>query len=131
MREIFRLETERVLSNHWVVRHENRFYQVERQRQHHAPAKSRVRVCAWENGRMEIHYRGPKLKGKEIGGRAEVRNAEDSGPREVATVARRKWRPGPDHPWRRAYGEQRVAPPPLGRPPLGTLPSWAAASAAP
>lgn len=131
LREIFRLEAERVLSNDWVVRHENRFYQVERQSSHYAPAKSRVRVCAWEDGRMEIHYRGQKLKWQEIGGRAEVRKAEDSGPRAGATVARRKWRPGPDHPWRRADGEQRVAPPPLGRLPLGTGPSWASASAAP
>ena len=30
-REIFRLETERTLSNDWVVRHENRFSQVDRQ----------------------------------------------------------------------------------------------------
>ena len=131
LREIFRLETERVLSHDWVVRHANRFYQGERPRQHHAPAKSRVRGCAWEDGRMEIHYRGQKLKWKEIGGRAEGRKAEDSGPRAGATVARRKWRPGPDHPWRRAYGGQRVAPPPWGRPPRGTLPSLASASAAP
>ena len=130
LREIFRLETERVLSNDWVVQYESRLLQVERQSSHYAPAKSRVRVCAWEDGRMEIHYRGQKLKWQEIGGRAEGRKAEDSGPREVATVARRKWRPGPDHPWRRAYGEQRVAPPPWG-PPLGTLPWWVPASAAP
>jgi len=62
LREIFHLETERVLSNDWVVRHDNRFYQVERQRQQHAPAKSKVTVCEWEDGTMEIHYRGQKLK---------------------------------------------------------------------
>ena len=131
LREIFRREAERVLSNDWVVQYESRLLQVARQSSHYAPAKSRVRVCAWEDGRMEIHYRGQKLKWQEIGGRAEVRKAADSGPRAGATVARRKWRPGPDHPWRRTYGEQRVAPPPLGRPPLRTLPSWASASAAP
>ena len=130
--EIFCLETERVLSNDWVVRHENRFYQVERQSQHHAPVKSRVTVCAWEDGRMEIHYRGQNRKWKQIGGRGEARKAEDSGQREVATVARRKWRPGPDHPWRRGLGGQRVALPPLGWPPVGAaLRSLASASASP
>ena len=64
-----RLETERMLSNDWVVRHENRCYQVERQSRHHAPAKSKVTVCEWEDGRMEIHYRGQKLKWKSIQGR--------------------------------------------------------------
>ena len=43
-----------------------RFYQVERQSQHHAPAKSKVRVCKWEDGRMEIHCRGQELRWKEI-----------------------------------------------------------------
>ena len=39
LREIFRLETERTLSNDWVVRHENRFYQVEAKSRNHAPEK--------------------------------------------------------------------------------------------
>src|SRR5438270_13922896 len=66
LREIFRLEIERVLSHDWVVRHANRFYQVERQSHHHAPAKSKVSVCEWEDGTREIHYRGQKLKCQEI-----------------------------------------------------------------
>ena len=58
LREIFRLKTKRVLGNDWVVRHENRFYQVEGQSRTHSPAKSKVTVCEWEYGTMEIHYRG-------------------------------------------------------------------------
>lgn len=65
-REIFRLETERVLSNDWVVRHDNRFYQVERQSGLYAPAKSAVIVCEWEDGTLEIHYQGQKLRWHEI-----------------------------------------------------------------
>jgi hypothetical protein len=56
LEKVLRLETERVLSNDWVVRHEKWFYQVKRQSQHQAPAKSKVRVCEWEDGRLEIHY---------------------------------------------------------------------------
>jgi hypothetical protein len=54
LREIFRLETERVLGNDWVVRDENRFYQVEGQSRSYAPAKNKVMGCEWEDGTMEI-----------------------------------------------------------------------------
>ncbi len=108
LRPILRLETERVLSNDWVVRHENRFYQVERQSQHHAPAKSKVTVCEWEDGTMEIHYRGQSLKWKEIEERPLPERLEkEASVREAPRVTtRRKWRPAPDHPWRRDYGER-------------------------
>ena len=65
-REILRLETERVLANDWVVRHHNRFYQVERQSRIHAPAKSAVVVCEWEDGTVEIRYREHTLSWHEI-----------------------------------------------------------------
>jgi len=80
--KIFHLETDRVLSNDWVVQHDNRFYQVERQSQHHAPAKGKVRVCEEEAGNLEILYREQKLKWKEIAARPV------SGKRVKATPAR-------------------------------------------
>ncbi len=64
--EILRLETERVLSNDWVVQYQGRLFQVGRQSQHYAPAKSKVTVGKWEDGRLEIQYRGQKLKWREI-----------------------------------------------------------------
>ena len=64
--KIFRLETERVLSSDWAVQHENRFYQVQRQSQHHAPAKGRVRVCQQEDGGLENYDREQKLKWTQI-----------------------------------------------------------------
>ena len=97
-REIFRLETERTLGNDWVVRHENRFYQVERQGQVHAPAKSTVVVCEWEDGTMEIHYRNQKLKCHQIPQRP-------AKPEEIEEKRRKEGfipctLPAPDHPWR-------------------------------
>jgi transposase len=123
LRAILRLETKRVLSNDWVVRHDNRFYQVERQSQHQAPAKSQVTVCEWEDGTTEIHYRGQKVNWKEIGGRAEARKTEEPERQEAKAagkVAKRPGRPGPDHPWRRSFAVRTV-----------TLPSLASASASP
>jgi hypothetical protein len=52
---VFRLETERVIGNDWVVRYENRFLQVKRGGRQQAPAKGKVVVCEWEDGRLEIH----------------------------------------------------------------------------
>ena len=104
LEKIFRLERERSLSNDWVVRDENRFYQVERQSQHHAPAKSKVTVCEWQDGRMEIHYRGEKLSWEEIPARP-VATRQEHKPRAREEMPKKKWRPGPDHPWRRGYRE--------------------------
>jgi transposase len=97
-REIFRLETERVLGNDWVVRHHNRFYQVERHR--HAPAKSVVVVCEYEDGAVEIQYRGQKLEWHEI-------KERPGKPEAVAAKRRKSSTPPaahmPNHPWRRRY----------------------------
>jgi hypothetical protein len=53
--EVFRLETERAIGNDWVVRHQNRLFQVTRQSRY-APARSKVVVCEWEDGQVEIRY---------------------------------------------------------------------------
>jgi hypothetical protein len=95
---VFRLERERVQSNDWVVRDDNRFYQVARQSQHHAPAKSKVKVCAWEDGEIAIYYRGQKLRWEEIA--APPKPVRQPGAASAANSL-------PQKPW-----------PPPGRPPL-------------
>lgn len=62
MEEVFRLERERVIGNDWVVRYENRYFQVKRHGRHYAPAKGKVKVCEWESGRLELRYRGQKVE---------------------------------------------------------------------
>jgi hypothetical protein len=66
LQDVFHLETERVISNDWVVRYENRYFQVQRQARRYAPAKTTVKVCAWEDGRLDIRYRDQALPWKEI-----------------------------------------------------------------
>jgi hypothetical protein len=99
LHEIFRLETERVLGNDWVVRHDNRLYQVEKQSRTYAPAKSKVTACQWEDGSLEIHYRGRKLTHHEI--------PERPGKPEPVVKKRAPFEPAAaprvDHPWRRSY----------------------------
>src|ERR1700693_4646693 len=64
--EVFWLEEERVVSEDWVVHYKNRLLQLERQSQHWAPAKSRVRVRENEAGEVAIHYRGQRLMFREL-----------------------------------------------------------------
>jgi transposase len=66
LREVFRLETERVIGNDWVVRYDNRFFQVQAQSRKWAPAQGKVVVCEEQDGTVEIEYRGQKLPWKEI-----------------------------------------------------------------
>src|SRR6516225_7161925 len=63
---ILRLETERTVSEDWVVRYGNRFFQLEPQRQNYAPARSKVLVCEGRYGGLAIEYRGRPLRWREI-----------------------------------------------------------------
>src|SRR5260370_11354856 len=63
--EVFRLETERAIGNDWVVRHQNRLFQVTRQSRY-APARSKVGVCEWEDGQVEIRCGGQGLCHEEM-----------------------------------------------------------------
>jgi hypothetical protein len=55
------------------VRYENRYLQVQTSGRRHAPAKAKVVVCEWEDGRLEIRYRGQKLQWKELADKPERR----------------------------------------------------------
>jgi len=98
--EVFRLETERVIGNDWVVRYENRFLQVNRQGNHQAPAKGKVTVCEWQHGRLEIRYRGQKVPWEEIAERPQ--RVEVEPPRKVA-IPYGGTPPTASHPWKQRY----------------------------
>jgi transposase len=102
---VFRLETERVIGNDWVVRYENRFLQVKRQGRHNAPAKGKVLVCEWEDGRLEIHYRGGKVAWEEIAERLPA--AQPDLPRQAGQPYG-VTRPAASHPWKQRYDGMKV-----------------------
>ena len=104
---IFRLESERTISDDWVVRYDNRFFQLEPQSRHYAPARGKVLVCEWPEGRVEIEYRGHAVPWREIPAPARPSVPEARRVVKRATVptpptAKRKWVPPADHPWRQA-----------------------------
>jgi hypothetical protein len=86
LREVFRLESERVIGNDWVVRYDNRLFQVQAQSRKYAPAQGKVLVCEWQDGTVEIEYRGRKLPWKEILG-TEVRVSAELKPSPLFRVA--------------------------------------------
>jgi transposase len=105
LEEVFRLETERVIGNDWVVRYENRFLQVKRQGRHYAPAKGKVLVCEWEDGRLEIRYRGQKVAWEEIAERPPA--TQPDLPRQAAKPYGGT-RPAASHPWKQRYDGMKV-----------------------
>jgi transposase len=102
---IFRLESPRTVYNDWVVRYDNRFFQLQRESRHYAPARSEVLVCEGRHGNITIEYRGRELDGREIPAPAKpcmLTPAIESVPKPSLPTTKRKWVPGADHPWRKA-----------------------------
>jgi len=104
---IFRLESERTISDDWVVRYENRFFQLEPESRHYAPARAKVVVCEWPDGRVGIEYRGRVVPWREIAAPlkltdGEAKRVREQARRSASLAARRKWVPPADHPWRQA-----------------------------
>jgi hypothetical protein len=122
LEEVFHLEIGRVLGNDWVVRHDNRYFQVKAQSRQYAPAKGKVKVCEWEDGRLEIRYRDRAVTWEEIARPVPVQSVK---PREAKAAKQKPPTPKADHPWRQGYRKMR----PWSRP--GTLPEPAVSVTAP
>lgn len=103
--DVFRLETERVLGNDWVVRYQNRLLQVQKMKRHSAPAQAKVMVCEWEDSRLQIRYRGQVMAWKEIVERPRDAVVEAK-PVSLPQAANR---PQVNHPWRRPFLPPRQA----------------------
>lgn len=104
---IFCLENERTISNDGVVRYQNRWFQLAPQSRHGAPAQNRVLVCEGRHGNIVIEYRGRAQRWQEIPAPAKPSVAEAQPVVERASelklaVAKRKWVPPSNHPWREA-----------------------------
>jgi hypothetical protein len=86
----------RVIGNDWVVRHDNRYFQVQAQARHYAPAKGKVTVCEWEDGRLQIRYRDRAVSWEEIPGPVPAQAATP----EATAQKQKPPTPKADHPWR-------------------------------
>src|SRR6267154_3411072 len=100
--EVFWLEVERVVSEDWVVRYNNRLLQLERKSQHWAPARSRVLVRENEAGEVAIHYRGQRLGFRELKASTALSEGRGAAPSPAPPSPKpRRHVPAPQrHPWR-------------------------------
>ena len=124
--KIFRLESERTISGDWVVRYENRFFQLEPESRNYAPAKGKVVVWERPDGQMGIEYRGRAVRWREIAAPARAM-AQQKRAVTAPKAGKRKWVPPVDHPWREAARRQRER----KAAGLAGRRSWALPSAAP
>ena len=116
--EILSWEQERVVGRDWTVACEGKWYQVDRQHEALSLAGRKVVVRTLRDGRVQLVYRGQKLKWRSLPDRP-VR------PQKIksAKAARRRQLPAANHPWRHsvlggAGRAGRIGPGDSGRPPL-------------
>jgi hypothetical protein len=88
------------------VRYDNRFFQLQPQSRHFAPALGKVSVCEGRHGSIAIEYRDRPLRWREIDAPAKPqfleRPARNTQPHVPISVKKRKWAPPANHPWHKA-----------------------------
>jgi len=104
LQEVFRIETERRISNDWVIRHEGRDLQLKPRLRRYGPTRSKALVCQWEDGTMEVYYRGEPIAFTELKTPPQ-KACEPLLPRARPIVVRKAKR---DHPWRQPYQNMRT-----------------------
>ena len=95
--EVLSWEEERVVQRDWTVACAGKWYQLDRQHEALSLAGRKVVVRILRDERVQLAYRGKKLKWRELPGRPErIR------PGKPAATVRAIRPPAPNHPWRRA-----------------------------
>ena len=103
LHEIFRLETERSISNDWVIQYEGRSLQLNPASRHYGPRQSKASVCQWEDGDIQIYYRGENIAFTELKERLQTSpKLRPSTPRPIVIRKAKE-----DHPWRQGYQNMR------------------------
>jgi transposase len=105
---VFRLEETRTVSNDWVVRYANRYFQLERQSPL-PPARSTVQVFEDATGQIDIRYRDRRMRWTEIAAPPLTKPVAPVAPRPALpptpkTRARRRGQCA-DHPWHHAVSD--------------------------
>jgi hypothetical protein len=67
-RKVFHQKRGRVIGNDWVVRRDNRYFQVKAQDRNYALAKGKVTACESQRGDYKIRYRRRAMVWEEIPG---------------------------------------------------------------
>lgn len=101
---IFRLEETRTLTNDWVARYGSRYLQIKRHGRHYPPAQSTVQVCEYEDGHLDVLYRGRAVPWTEIAApRRSVPAPADVAADAPLPLSRPRHRNAANHPWQGGY----------------------------
>ncbi|MFQ5741833.1 MAG: ISNCY family transposase [Acidobacteriota bacterium] len=96
---VFCLEHERVVSNDWVVRFQNRFLQLQPRRRQGVSPGTRVRIEQARDGTLRVMFADQEIRFAEIAKPwPSEKAAAAAGPRQGVAGGRT---PAADHPWRR------------------------------
>jgi transposase len=117
LRQVFRLETERTIGNDWVIRHENRYLQLQPRQRRYGPTQGKALVCQWEDGTMEVYFRGEAMEFVEL--QEPIRKPPAPIRPAIRTVVVRKAKA--DHPWKRSYKTMGSVMPSVNAAPLVAL----------
>jgi hypothetical protein len=104
------LEEKRTVSNDWVVRYANRWFQLERQ-SGQPPARSTVLVYESVDGEIAIRYRGRVMRWTDVRPHTPISapNPQPTRVRQERGVVRNKPHVSDDHPWRHVVDEYETA----------------------
>ncbi len=125
LRQIFRLETERRISKDWVVQHQGRWLQLQPRSRRYGPTRAKALVCEYEDGSVEVYYRGERIAHRELAGppRRRPAPAAAAGKTVISAAPTRRWKPASNHPWRQTYKNMNPAwPRPAPAALVGVLP---------
>ena len=99
--EIFCFEKTATVANDWTLVCQKCFYQILRRNEPMPRPRQKVTVRRLLDGTTQLLYRDNKLRFKQIAPpKAPLRYSKPAAPRPPA--AKKKHKPAPDHPWRRA-----------------------------
>ncbi len=103
---IFRLEMERTISNDWVVRYRGLLLQLKPKSRRYGPTQAKATVCEWEDGRLEVLYRGDVIAHEQITELPTPRQEEQKDATNTVRPVRRsgpRWNGQGQHPWKQSY----------------------------
>ena len=110
LQEMFRLETERWVSNDWVIQYRGRHLQLQPRSRRYGPTQAKALVCEWEDGGIEVRYRGERLEFKELQPAPAPEKQESVAGKRVVRNDGRGKPAKQDHPWRQGYNKKLLPP---------------------
>jgi hypothetical protein len=109
LQDIFQFENERWVNNDWVIQYRGRHLQLQLRIRRYGPTQAKALVCEWEDGGIEVRYRGQQVEFKELTASGQQNRQPQR--QETVRASYRTHRPAKkDHPCRQGY-DRKLLPP--------------------